>query len=108
MQKYPAAAKLVVIISQEIGNVPDEKWGHDFVAGWNQEVGEETFEVVGVRGKAGIGVDLGHVNKFRDGSEEPVPPNVIWWENRLRLEVAGMLPLEELKTAESSKPLETS
>ncbi|MFB0500222.1 MAG: hypothetical protein ACETWO_02955 [Candidatus Hadarchaeaceae archaeon] len=35
VQKYPAAAKLVVMISQDIGNVPDEKWVHDFVADWN-------------------------------------------------------------------------
>jgi len=108
VQKYPAAAKLVVITSQEIGNVPDENWIYNFVAEWNQEAGEEIFVVTKIRGTMGIGVDLGHVNKFRDGSEEPAPANITWWEDNLRIEVSGMFSLEELlKIAESMKSLET-
>ena len=108
VQRYPAAAKLAVITSQETGNVPDENWIYNFVAEWNQELGKEIFVVTKVRGTVGIGVDLGHVNKFRDGSEEPVPASVTWWEDNLRIEVRGMFSLEELlKTAESMKSLET-
>lgn len=112
VNKYPAAAKLAIIVNIEIGEVPDENWVRDFVAYWNQQegsAGKDVFEVVEVRETVGIGMDLGHVNKFRDGYEEPVPATVIWWKNNLKFEVRGMLPLKELlKIAESLEPLETS
>lgn len=101
VNKYPAAAKLVIIVTRSISSPPNEGQLSDWIAGLNQNFGEEIFRLIKVRGAIGYGIDLGHVNRY-EGWEEAIPASVNWWEKGLKFEVRGMFPLSELiKIAES-------
>lgn len=66
---------------------------------------ELIYEVVKVRGRYAIGIDLGHVNRYDDGTVEPIPATVKWSEGTFMVQVVGMYPLSELiRVAESLRP----
>jgi len=89
-----APEDLVIIINWWFETETEETIRH-FI---DQTERSEIYRLIELKGMPGYAIELGHINKLG----EPIPALLVWYDNDLKFEVRGFLPLDELwKIAES-------